>query len=99
MRERGWAFADQESEDGVRTVAVPLFDRNMRVQAAMNVSGHASRVPMKELRSRYLPVLMEAADGNLARPRRRTFRRRGAPLRDERRGARIGDVAIGRCGA
>lgn len=61
VRERGWAFADQESEDGVRTVAVPLFDCNMGVQAAMNVSGHASRVPMKELRSRYLPVLVEAA--------------------------------------
>ena len=61
VRTRGWAFADQESEDGVRTVAVPLFDRNMQVQAAMNVSGHASRVPMKELRGRYLRVLMEAA--------------------------------------
>jgi IclR family transcriptional regulator, pca regulon regulatory protein len=60
-RERGWAFADQESEEGVRTVAVPLFDRDMQVHAAMNVSGHASRVSMKELRSRYLPVLQEAA--------------------------------------
>jgi hypothetical protein len=61
VRTRGWAFADQESEDGVRTVAVPLYARNLRVEAAMNVSGHASRVPMKELRSRYLPVLMDAA--------------------------------------
>jgi IclR family transcriptional regulator, pca regulon regulatory protein len=61
VRERGWAFADQESEEGVRTVAVPLFDRDMQVHAAMNVSGHASRVSMKELRSRYLPVLREAA--------------------------------------
>jgi IclR family pca regulon transcriptional regulator len=61
VRARGWAFADQESEDGVRTVAVPLYDRQMRVEAAMNVSGHAARVPMKELRSRYLPVLMDAA--------------------------------------
>ena len=61
VRARGWAFADQESEDGVRTVAVPLFDRNLKVAAAMNVSGHAARVPMKELRSRYLPVLMDAA--------------------------------------
>lgn len=60
-RERGWAFADQESEDGVRTVAVPLFDRHMGVVAAMNVSGHAARVSMKELRDRYLPVLQEAA--------------------------------------
>jgi IclR family pca regulon transcriptional regulator len=61
IRERGWAFADQESEDGVRTVAVPLFDRNNEVHAAMNVSGHASRVSMKELKSRYLPILAEAA--------------------------------------
>lgn len=61
VRERGWAFADQESEDGVRTVAAPLFDVSMQVQAAMNVSGHASRVSMKELRTRYLQLLMEAA--------------------------------------
>ncbi len=61
VRERGWAFADQESEDGVRTVAVPLYDVSMQVQAAMNVSGHASRVSMKELRTRYLPILTEAA--------------------------------------
>jgi IclR family pca regulon transcriptional regulator len=61
IRERGWAVADQESEDGVRTVAVPLYDRNMQVQAAMNVAGHASRVSMKDLRTRYLSVLMDAA--------------------------------------
>jgi IclR family pca regulon transcriptional regulator len=61
VRERGWGFADQESEDGVRTVAVPLYDVSMQVQAAMNVSGHASRVSMKELRTQYLPILMETA--------------------------------------
>jgi IclR family pca regulon transcriptional regulator len=61
VRARGWAFADQETEDGVRTVAVPLFDRNMTVVAAMNASGHAARVSMKELRSHYLPVLQDAA--------------------------------------
>jgi IclR family transcriptional regulator, pca regulon regulatory protein len=61
IRKQEWAFADQESEDGVRTVAVPVFDRSHRVAAAMNVSGHAARVSMKELRSHYLPVLQEAA--------------------------------------
>lgn len=61
VRERGWAFADQESEDGIRTVAAPIFDHSMQVQAAMNVAGHASRVSMKELRTQYLPLLMEAA--------------------------------------
>jgi IclR family pca regulon transcriptional regulator len=60
-REQGWAFADGESEQGVRTVAAPLRDRAGHVQAAINVSGHASRVSMKELRKTYLPVLLEAA--------------------------------------
>ena len=63
IRARGWAFANGESEDGVRTVAAPIVDRSGKVQAAINVSGHASRVSMKALRSLYLPVLLEAADG------------------------------------
>jgi IclR family pca regulon transcriptional regulator len=61
VRERGWAFADQESEDGVRTVAAPLYDRWGKLRAAINVSGHAARVSMKELRRAYLPVLLDAA--------------------------------------
>lgn len=72
VRERGWAFADQESEDGVRTVAAPIVDRTQQVVAAINVSGHAARVSMKELRQHYLPVLLDAAyqiSGALGAPR------------------------------
>ena len=61
VRARGWAFADQESEDGVRTVAAPLYNRTLTVQAAINVAGHASRVSMKALRAEHLPVLLDAA--------------------------------------
>ena len=61
VRERGWALADQESEDGVRTVAAPVFDRDHQVAAAMNISGHAARVSTRELQRTYLPVLLEAA--------------------------------------
>jgi IclR family pca regulon transcriptional regulator len=61
VRARGWALSDQETELGVRTIAVPVFDRSMKVAAAMNVSGHTSRVSTAELRKRYLPVLAEAA--------------------------------------
>ena len=61
VRDRGWAFADQESEDGVRTVAAPLYDRWHKLRAAINVSAHASRTSMKELRQAYLPVLLDAA--------------------------------------
>jgi IclR family pca regulon transcriptional regulator len=61
VRQRGWAFADQESEMGIRTVAAPLFNHNNQVDAALNVSGHAARVSMDELRRRYLPVLLDGA--------------------------------------
>lgn len=63
VRQQGWAIADGESERGVRTVAVPLLDREGQVQAALNVSGHASRVSPRELRTIFLPVLLKAADG------------------------------------
>jgi len=61
VRQRGWAFADQESEVGIRTVAAPLFSHANQVDAALNVSGHAARVSMEELRRRYLPVLLDGA--------------------------------------
>jgi IclR family pca regulon transcriptional regulator len=61
VRRWGWAFSDEESELGVRTVAAPLFDHSGQVQAAINVSGHAGRVSMGELRRVYLPRLLETA--------------------------------------
>lgn len=60
VREAGWAEADQETEEGVRSVAAPIYDRTRTVQAALNLSAHASRVPLKELRQTYLPLLLEA---------------------------------------
>lgn len=72
VREAGWAEADQETEEGVRSVAAPIFDRSRQVQAAMNLSAHASRVSLKELRQTYLPKLLEAT--------REISRALGAPL-------------------
>jgi IclR family transcriptional regulator, pca regulon regulatory protein len=60
VRERGWASVDQEVEVGVRSVAAPIRDRNGRTVAALNVSSHASRVNLKELRTRHLPVVLDA---------------------------------------
>ena len=57
----GWAVADQESELGVRSVAAPLVGRDGGVHAAINVSAHATRVSLDQLRRDYLPVLLEAA--------------------------------------
>ena len=61
VRRRGWATNDEESEKGVRTVSVPLRDRSGDVVAAINLSGHASRVSMRELKRDHLPVLLAAA--------------------------------------
>ena len=61
VRRRGWAENDEASEKGIRTVAVPIFDRRGEVVAAMNLAGHASRVTMRELRRDHLPVLLNAA--------------------------------------
>ena len=58
---RGWALADQESEDGVRVVAAPVFDRANEVHSALAVGSHAARVPLSVLKRDYLPVVIDAA--------------------------------------
>ena len=66
VRAKGYAFADEEVEAGVRTVAAPLFNRSSQVVAAVNISSHAWRVSMKELKKSHLPVLLDAA-GQISR--------------------------------
>jgi IclR family pca regulon transcriptional regulator len=56
-----WALVDQELEDGVRSVAVPLHDRSGRVVAAMNVSAHATRTSRAQLQKQILPHLQHTA--------------------------------------
>lgn len=58
---RGWAIVDQELEEGVRSVAVPIRDAGGRVIAAVNLSAHATRVTIEELQRRFLPHLRDAA--------------------------------------
>jgi IclR family transcriptional regulator, pca regulon regulatory protein len=61
-RRQGWAAVDQELEQGVRSVAVPIRDASGTVSAAMNVSVHASRMTMQELRKEVLPRLLRTAE-------------------------------------
>jgi len=78
VRSRGWAAVDQELEQGVRSVAVPVRDASGTVSAAMNVSVHASRMTMQDLRKQVLPRLLRAAEaietdlGAMAAPTPRT---------------------------
>jgi IclR family pca regulon transcriptional regulator len=54
---QGYAIVDQELEEGLRAVAVPIRGAADVGTAAINVSAHASRVSMTALRDEILPVL------------------------------------------
>jgi IclR family transcriptional regulator, pca regulon regulatory protein len=63
VRWQGWAVVDQELEGGLRSVAAPIHSPDGRVIAAVNLSTHASRRTMEEIRSALLPPLLETALG------------------------------------
>lgn len=61
VRRSGYAMVDQELELGVRSIAAPIHGPSGATIAAMNVSTHVSRTPKSELRSRYVPALLDTA--------------------------------------
>ncbi len=61
VRKQGWALVDQELEDGLRSVAVPIHNQSGEVVAAMNLSTHASRRTAEAIRQELLPPLRHAA--------------------------------------
>ncbi len=61
-RAQGYGLVDQELEDGLRSVAVPIVDANGATFAALNVSVHSSRVSTEQLRTKYLGCLIETAE-------------------------------------
>ena len=62
IRLNGWALGDQEYEVGVRSISVPLIDRQGKVIAAMMVVAPASRATKPQLIKSFLPVLQEQAE-------------------------------------
>ncbi|KAA6213247.1 ArsR family transcriptional regulator [Streptomyces albofaciens JCM 4342] len=59
--EEGYALVDEELEEGLRSIAVPIRDRDSRVVAAVNISTHAGRRSPAEDRDAFLPPLRAAA--------------------------------------
>ncbi len=57
----GYALVDEELEEGLRSVSVPVRDRFGRVVAAVNVSTHASRSTVAQTAQDLLPALRTAA--------------------------------------
>jgi IclR family pca regulon transcriptional regulator len=77
VRRQGWAVVDQELEQGLRSAAVPIHDASGAVVAALNVSVHASRASMAELRGRFLPPARAAAEAIDAELRKSGLRATG----------------------
>lgn len=60
VRARGYAFDDEECEQGARCVAAPIRDYTGRIVAGMSVSGPVSRMTDAHI-AKNLPVLLDAA--------------------------------------
>jgi IclR family pca regulon transcriptional regulator len=61
VRRQGYALTDQELEEGLRSIAVPIRDASGTVVAALNVSVHASRSTAAALKRNVLPLALETA--------------------------------------
>ncbi|MEU7283520.1 IclR family transcriptional regulator C-terminal domain-containing protein [Streptomyces sp. NPDC045431] len=59
---RGYALVDEELEEGLRSIAVPVRDRAGTVVAAANVAMHSVRRSAEECVAQVLPELRAAAD-------------------------------------
>lgn len=57
---QGYALVDQELEEGLRSIAVPVHDREGNAVAAVNVAMHASRRTLEECVAQVLPELRAA---------------------------------------
>jgi IclR family pca regulon transcriptional regulator len=62
VRSAGYSLVDQELEQGLRSIAVPIRDRSGEVIAAANVSLYVISGSAQEIKRRVLGPLREAAD-------------------------------------
>ena len=79
-RTQGYAAVDEELEEGLRSLAVPIRDASGSVLAALNVSVHASRTTIVELRRDFLPSALHAAAAIEADLRRGVTRGAAGPF-------------------
>ncbi|GGU03869.1 IclR family transcriptional regulator C-terminal domain-containing protein [Streptomyces coeruleorubidus] len=61
IRSQGYALVDEELEEGLRSLAVPVRDRSGRVVAALNTAMHASRHTLRACVTDLLPELTATA--------------------------------------
>jgi IclR family pca regulon transcriptional regulator len=60
-REQGFSIVDEELEQGLRSIAVPVLDVSGEAIGAINLATHATRTTRNEMRDRFLPELKRVA--------------------------------------
>ncbi|MFF7937365.1 IclR family transcriptional regulator C-terminal domain-containing protein [Streptomyces sp. NPDC007940] len=63
VRRQGYALVDQELEEGLRSIAAPVRDRDGEVVAAVNIPVQAGRTTLAAVRRDLLPALLETVAG------------------------------------
>jgi IclR family pca regulon transcriptional regulator len=58
----GWTLVDQEVEEGVRSLAVPIRSPGGRTEAALTVCSHASRVSVDRVMEEFLPLVRQTSE-------------------------------------
>jgi IclR family pca regulon transcriptional regulator len=61
-KQQGYAIINEELEFGLRSIAVPLVQKNGQVTIGLNISAQAARVPASEMEERFLPALRAASE-------------------------------------
>ncbi len=61
VRQQGYAIINGEMEIGLRSICVPVVNRDGRTIAALNVATLTARTSLEELRKNFLPVMRIAA--------------------------------------
>jgi IclR family pca regulon transcriptional regulator len=57
VRIQGWSINDQELEYGLRSIAVPIFNKAEKVVASINISTTAQSNTLESMEAMFLPEL------------------------------------------
>jgi IclR family pca regulon transcriptional regulator len=61
-RDEGYTLVDQEVEEGVRSLAVPIRTPEGKAEAALTVCSHAYRVSVERIMDEFLPLVRRTSD-------------------------------------
>lgn len=60
-KDQGYQIVEEEVEDGLVSIAVPIYNRDNKMIGAMNIGSHLSYKNTKLLKESVLPMLIDAA--------------------------------------